>query len=118
MGKTGLFPALNEFLKDTANVPLDDNVKSKIIYNLQSFCCEFAKHFSDITKDDLAFIKNLCLVTETDLVSMFNKDNNTETKLIALKNNSTMQDAFKDNTLSGQQWHLHIPELQAQQFDC
>ena len=40
IGRTGMFPTLNEFLKDTEDVRLDDSVKSKIINNLHSLRCE------------------------------------------------------------------------------
>ena len=66
IGKTGMFPTLNQFLDNTEDVRLDDNLKTKVINNFQSACCEFAKYFSD----DLAFVANPYLVADIDFVSM------------------------------------------------
>ena len=72
---------------------LDDNVKSRIIDNLQSLRCEFAKYFADITRDDLAIVRN------SYLVSIFNGDDNIQKEFIFLKKDSTTENAFKEKTL-------------------
>ena len=44
LGRTGI-STLNEFLEDNEDMRLNDDVKSKIINNLQYLRCEFAKYF-------------------------------------------------------------------------
>ena len=122
MRKTGMFSILNEFLEDTEDIRLDGNVKSKIIIdNLYSLRSEFAKCFPDITRDDLTFVRNLCLVTVADagLVSMFNGDDSTQEEFISLKKTQLRKMLSKRSLclLIGQTWFHNIPELQTQPFD-
>ena len=79
------FPTLNESLEDTENIRLDDNVKSKIISNLQSLPYEFVKYFPDITRDNFAFVRNPYLVADMDLVGVINEDVDNQEEFIALK---------------------------------
>ena len=59
---------------------------TKLIDKLQLLCCEMAKHFPNISKDDLAFVRNPYLVARTDLISIFNEDDNNQDEFIAIKN--------------------------------
>ena len=81
--RTEIFHPLNEFLDDTDNVQYDDNDKD-YIGKLQLLCCELAKHFPDISRDDLACVRNPYLVASTDLVSIVNGDVDNPDKFIAL----------------------------------
>ena len=97
MGQMGMFPTLNEFIEDAEDMRLDDDVESQIINNLLSLRSEFAKYFSDTTRDDLVFVRNPCLVS--DVVNMFSGNDATPEEFIALKNYSTAEDAFKEKSL-------------------
>ena len=97
MGQMGMFPILNEFIEDAEDMRLDDDVESQIINNLLSLRSEFAKYFSDTTRDDLVFVGNPCLVS--DVVNMFSGNDATLEEFIALKNYSTAEDAFNEKSL-------------------
>ena len=71
-----MFYTLNEYLEDTEDVRYDDNIKSKIIDQLQFVCSELAKYFHNISRDHLAFVRNPYLVARTDFISIFNGDDN------------------------------------------
>ena len=47
----------------------------------QFLCCELAKHFHNISRDDLVFFRNPYLVA-----SIFNGDDNDQNEFIATKN--------------------------------
>ena len=57
-----MFYTLNEFLEDTEDVRHDDSIKSKVIDKLQFLRFELAKHFPNISRDDLSFVRNPYLV--------------------------------------------------------
>ena len=94
--KLGMFPTLNELIEDTEVMRLDDDVKLKIINNLQCLRSEFTKYFPETTRDDLVFVRNPYLVPNWEVVNMFNGDVSTQEEFIALKNDSTAEDAFKE----------------------
>ena len=81
-----MFCTLNEFIEDTEDVRHDGNIKSKIINELRYLRCELAKHFHNIARDVLAFVRNPYLVAPTDLISIFNGDDNDQNEFIATKN--------------------------------
>ena len=58
IGQVGIFPTLNELIKDTEGMRLDNDVKFKIINNLISLRSEFTKYFPDTARNDLAFGRN------------------------------------------------------------
>ena len=51
--------------------------------------CELAKHFPNISIDNLAFVRNPYLVAGTDLVSILNGVDNNQDEFITLKNDLT-----------------------------
>ena len=75
-----MFYTLNEFLEDTEDARHDDNIKSKVIDELQFLRFELAKHFL-VSSDDLSFVSNSYLVA-----SIFNGDDNNQDEFIAIKN--------------------------------
>ena len=80
-----MFYTLNEFLEDTEDVRHDDSIKSKVIDELQFLRFELAKHFPNISRDDLSFVRNPYLVARTDLINIFNGDDNNQDEFIAIK---------------------------------
>ncbi|XP_076816888.1 zinc finger BED domain-containing protein 5-like [Clavelina lepadiformis] len=92
-GKTGMFPARTCGSMIMSNRRLSIN-------NLQSLRSDFAGYFPNITRDDLAFVRNPNLIADADLASMFNGDDNTQEEFIALTNDSTTKDVFKEKNLS------------------
>ena len=58
---------------------------TKIIDELQFPRCELAKHFHNISRDDLAFVRNPYLVAGTDLINIFNGDDDNQYEFIAPK---------------------------------
>ena len=55
VGKIGMFFTLYEFLKDTQDMYLDDNIKLQILIQLQYLHKEFLKYFPDVDRDDLTY---------------------------------------------------------------
>ena len=106
-----MLPTVIEFLEDTKDERVNDNVKSKIINNHQSLGMSFGKYFPDI-KDDLTFGRNPYLVVDTKLASMFSGDDNNKEKFITSKNDSTREDAKGKGRLclhSDHPWYLLYP---------
>ena len=81
--KTEMFCTPIEFLEDTEDVQYDDNDKD-YIGKLQLLRFELAKHFPDISRDDLACVRNPYLIVGTDLFSIFNRHDNNQDLFIAL----------------------------------
>ena len=66
IGQMGMFPTLNELIKDTEGMRLDNDVKCKIINNLISLRSEFTKYFPDAARNNSAFGRNSYLVSDSD----------------------------------------------------
>ena len=54
--------------------------------NINFFHCELAKHFPNISRHDLSFVRNPYLVSRTDLISNFSIDDENQDEFIATKN--------------------------------
>ena len=81
--RTKIFHPLNEFFLMTRRT-CSMMTMTMIIDKLQLLRCELAKHFPDISRDDLACVRNTYLVASTDLVSIFNGVVDNPDKFIAL----------------------------------
>ena len=81
-----MFYNLNVFFEDTEGVRHDDNIKSKIVDELQFLRCELAKHFPNISRDDLSFVSNPYLVARTHHITVFNENGNNQDEFMAIEN--------------------------------